>query len=44
MRFPGAPTGVKMACGENPLSGSTEEKAEPLNTDGQCPWLSQSLR
>ena len=36
MRFPGAPRGLKMACGENPKRVYGSRNQMPADPDGQC--------
>jgi len=43
MKFPGAPGGLKMACGENPKSTSASMKRAPTSRQGEIALLRRAL-
>lgn len=43
MKFPGAPAGLKMACGENPKTTGAENKRGPTSRAGEIALLRRAL-
>jgi imidazolonepropionase-like amidohydrolase len=43
MKFPGAPAGIKMACGENPKSEDADAKRGPTSRQGEVAYIRQAF-